>query len=185
MPDPIFPTVKKSIESFIEDEEGSIPASKLAAIGSAIILLSLMIDSTLFAKHSSHRSHSSHSSHSSGSGGYHGSHVSHSSHSSHASYSTHSSVAPSNGGGEATPTPAPAPTPAPQAPAGPTLPTANSLQTVNPDVVAQGAAIKLPKPHLGIEVPATTPPVDGIPALGVPLPTPKTDAKALIIPTKK
>lgn len=97
---PIFPTIQRTIESFIEDEEGGIPANRLMTIGTLIVLLSSLLSMTAFAGHSSHKSHSSHSSHSSSS--YHRSHVSHTSHSSslgshssshgsHASHSSHSS----------------------------------------------------------------------------------------------
>ena len=92
----LFPTIHKTIESFIEDDEASIPAGRLLTIGTLVVLLSSILSMTAFAGHSSHRSHSSHSSHSSTS--THRSHVSHSSHrnshsnhSNHASHSSHAS----------------------------------------------------------------------------------------------
>ncbi len=80
-----FPQIKKSIQSFIEDEEGNIPASKLLTIGTLVLLLGTLLSVDVFAKHGSHKSHGSRGSHSSSS--YHRSHGSHSnSHSSHASF---------------------------------------------------------------------------------------------------
>ena len=91
----LFPTIQKTIESFIEDDEASIPAGRLLTIGTLVVLLGSILSMTAFAKHSSHSSHSSHTSHSSTS--YHRSHVSHTSHrnthsnhsSSHGSHSSH------------------------------------------------------------------------------------------------
>ena len=80
-----FPSVKRSIESLIEDEGGTIPAGKMLAIGTLMLVFGMVFATEAFAAHSSHRSHSSHSSHSSGSSGYHSSHVSHTSHTSHSS----------------------------------------------------------------------------------------------------
>lgn len=91
--DSIFPHIKKSIENFVNEEEGNIPRNKILTIGSMMLVLSILLASDAFAAHSSHRSHSSHSSHSSHrshSNSGHYSHYSHSSHSSHVSSSTHS-----------------------------------------------------------------------------------------------
>jgi activator of HSP90 ATPase len=85
----VFPKIVKSVETYLFDEEGSIPRSKLVHVGSMVLLLGMVLGLDAFAKHSSHSSHQSHSSHSSGSGG-HVSHVSHSSHVS-GSHSSHSS----------------------------------------------------------------------------------------------
>ena len=87
----LFPSIKKSIDSFIQDEDGSIPRGKLVSLGTFFLLMSTVIGAEAF-DHSSHKSHSSHSSHSSGAGS-HSSHESHSSHSSHSSssHSSHSS----------------------------------------------------------------------------------------------
>ena len=92
-----FPSIKRSIEDFVQDEDGSITRSKLLMIGSMIVLLGAVFTITADAGHSSHRSHSSHSSHSSTS--YHRSHVSHTSaqyHSNHSSHSSHTSNLHSN-----------------------------------------------------------------------------------------
>lgn len=95
----IFPQIKKGLEDFMNEEEGNISRSKVAMIGSMMVILSVMLaDSSVYAahrshsSHSSHRSHSSHTSHSSGSHSSHGSHSSgHSSHSSHSNHNSHSS----------------------------------------------------------------------------------------------
>lgn len=87
----IFPKVKREISSFLTDQEGNIPRSKILTVGSMVILLGIVFAQDVFAAHRSHSSHSSHRSHSSGSGG-HSSHESHVSHSSHVSGSgSHSS----------------------------------------------------------------------------------------------
>lgn len=101
----IFPQIKKGIEDFITEEEGNISRSKVAMIGSMMVILGVMLaDGNIYAahrshsSHSSHRSHSSHSSHRSGSHSSHGSHSSgHSSHSS--GHSSHSSGSHSSGSG--------------------------------------------------------------------------------------
>lgn len=99
----LFPRIQRDISNFLMDQEGNIPRNKILAVGSMMILLSVVLAQDAFAKHtshSSHKSHSSHSSHSSGSGGSHSSHESHVSHQSHASHSSgehssHSSFNPS------------------------------------------------------------------------------------------
>ena len=86
MENELFPSVKRSIQDFINDEEATIPRGKLLAIGSLMLVLSVILGVDAAAKHTSHRSHSSHSSSS-----YHRSHVSHTSHrSGHGSHSSHS-----------------------------------------------------------------------------------------------
>ena len=86
---PSFPKVTESLTNYIYDEEGNISRNKMLAVGSMIMLLSILYSTDVFARHSSHRSHSSHSSHSSGSRSYyHSSHVSHQSHQSHSSHSS-------------------------------------------------------------------------------------------------
>ena len=105
--DNIFPQIKKGIEDFMTEEEGNISRSKVAMIGSMMVILGVMLaDGNIYAahrshsSHSSHRSHSSHSSHHSGSHSSHGSHSSgHSSHSS--GHSSHSSGSHSSGSGSA------------------------------------------------------------------------------------
>lgn len=89
MNDKLFPTIKKSIEDLINDEEGNIPRGKLLMLGSTIMLMSMIMGIDAYAAHSSHKSHSSHSSHSSTS--YHRSHVSHTSHRSGYDHSSHGS----------------------------------------------------------------------------------------------
>ena len=81
----IFPQIKKGIEDFMQEEEGNISRSKVAMIGSMMVILGVMLaDSDVYAAHSSHRSstHGSHASHSSSSHSSHGSHSNHNSHSS-------------------------------------------------------------------------------------------------------
>lgn len=110
--DNLFPQIKKGIEDFMKEEEGNISRSKVAMIGSMMVILGVMLaDGNIYAahrshsSHSSHRSHSSHSSHSSHTSGSLSSHASHSSgsHSSHGSHSSgshssHSSGSSSSGG---------------------------------------------------------------------------------------
>jgi hypothetical protein len=81
-----FPTIKKSIEDFIEDEDGNITRSKLVVIGTMIMVMSIMLSIDGYTKHGSHGSHSSHSSTS-----YVRSHTSHESHSNHGSHASHAS----------------------------------------------------------------------------------------------
>ena len=95
----IFPTIKKGLEDFIQEEEGKISRSKVAMIGSMMVILGVMLaDGSVYAAHRSHSSHSSHRSHSSHSSHRSGSHSSHSSHSS-GSHSSHSSGSHSSGNG--------------------------------------------------------------------------------------
>lgn len=89
-----FPKVKKSINDFIQDEEGNVTRGKLVTVGTMIVIMSIVSSLEAFAAHGSHVSHSSHASHSSGaySKSYsgtpiHGSHTSHASHNSHTSHS--------------------------------------------------------------------------------------------------
>ena len=93
--DDLFPHVKHSVEDFMFDEEGNIPRSKILAIGSMMIVLSLMLTEKAFAAHrthSSHRTHSTHRTHSSHSSGGHTTHYTHSTHSTHGTHSTHSNT---------------------------------------------------------------------------------------------
>ena len=82
----LFPIITKSVSDLINDEEGHIPRSKLVVLGSTILLMGLLMQMEVFAKHSSHSSHSSHGSH-----GSHGSHVSGDTHTNHASHGSHGS----------------------------------------------------------------------------------------------
>lgn len=94
--DELFPHVKHSLEDFMFDEEGNIPRSKILAIGSMMIVLSLMLTEKAFAAHrthSSHRTHSTHRTHSSHRSGGHTTHYTHSTHSTHGTHSTHSNHA--------------------------------------------------------------------------------------------
>lgn len=95
-----FPKVSKSIEDFILDEDGNITRNRLVAIGTMIVLMSLLTGLEVLAKHGSHRSHSSHESHSSTAyirnhtnHASHSDHYSHSSHASHSSHTSHSNTA--------------------------------------------------------------------------------------------
>lgn len=90
--DKFFPQIRKGLEDFMNEEEGNISRSKVAMIGSMMVILGVMlVDGNAYAAHRSHSSHRSHNSHSSG-WGSHESHQSHQSHTSHSS-STHSSHA--------------------------------------------------------------------------------------------
>ena len=87
----LFPHVKHSVEDFLFDEEGNIPRSKILAVGSMIIVLSLMFAEKSFAAHRSHSTHRTHSSHRSGGHTTHYTHTTHAnSHSTHNTHSTHS-----------------------------------------------------------------------------------------------
>lgn len=92
-----FPKIKKTINDFINDEDGSITRSKLITVGSMVLLMTIIAGIEAHADHVSHTSHSSHSSTSYNRG--HVSHVSHTSHSSGAgNHSSHSSSSHSNHG---------------------------------------------------------------------------------------
>ena len=92
-----FPGIKKSIQDFIDDEDGSITRSKLVTVGSMVLLMTIFAGIEARAAHGSHKSHSSHSSTSYvRNHGSHESHESHSSHTSSADHSSHSSTTHSN-----------------------------------------------------------------------------------------
>lgn len=107
MDDMIFPHIKRKLDDFFYDEEGSIPINKVLTIGSMIMIMGLVLSDEAFAGHRSHSSHSSHSSHGSGMYGNHRSHVSHTSHtsarydyssgSSNQTHSSHNNIAPDLG----------------------------------------------------------------------------------------
>lgn len=87
-----FPSIKKTIDDFINDDDGNITRNQLVTIGAMILVMSIMSGIDAYAKHGSHRSHGSHGSHSSTS--YirdHSNHASHSDHGSHESHSSHTS----------------------------------------------------------------------------------------------
>ena len=92
-----FPSIQKTIDDFINDDDGNITRQQLVTIGAMILVMSIMSSIDAYAKHGSHRSHSSHTSHSSTS--YirshtdHGSHSDHGSHDSHSSHTSHSNTA--------------------------------------------------------------------------------------------
>lgn len=92
-----FPSIQKTIEDFINDDDGNITRNHLVTIGAMILVMSIMSSMDAYAKHGSHRSHGSHGSHSSTS--YirshtdHGSHSDHGSHDSHSSHTSHSNTA--------------------------------------------------------------------------------------------
>lgn len=97
----IFPHIKKSVETFLHDQEGNIPRNKVLTVGSMLLILGIIMADDALAAHRSHSSHSSHSSHRSGSGGHvshesHSSHVSGESHGNHSNHSSHSSSSHSN-----------------------------------------------------------------------------------------
>lgn len=92
MANDLFPTIQRTIENLVEDEEAGIPTSRLIAVGTFLVVLSTLFTADAFAARRAPSSHSSHSSHSSSS--YHRSHISHTSHRSsysHGSHSNHSS----------------------------------------------------------------------------------------------
>lgn len=103
----LFPTIKRSIENYIDDQEGNISRKKMLSIGAMMILMTTFFTIDAFAAHRSHSSHSSHRSHSS-----HSSHTSAANHYSHASHSNaaHANYQPAP---VQTPTPTPEPTPIP------------------------------------------------------------------------
>ena len=82
-----FPKIKKTICDFLSEEDGSMTRKKVVAIGSILLIMSLLTPVDAYAKHVSHSSHVS------GDGIHSNSHSSHASavtqHSNHAShYST-------------------------------------------------------------------------------------------------
>ena len=54
MDDKKFPKIKKSIEDFIYEEEGNIPRNKVVALGTMILVMSLLMYDEVFAGHRSH-----------------------------------------------------------------------------------------------------------------------------------
>lgn len=82
-----FPKIKKSIQDFFEDEDGSITRNKVLTIGGMVLILGILLGDEVYAAHRSHSSHRTHTSHRT-SNNKHGSHNSHGS--SHTTHSTHS-----------------------------------------------------------------------------------------------
>lgn len=59
-----IPKIKRSIEDFVTEEDGSILRNKVIAIGSIMVIMGLlMLPDDAYAAHSSHKSHSSHARH--------------------------------------------------------------------------------------------------------------------------
>ena len=88
-----FPKIKKSIQDFFEDEDGSITRNKVLAIGGMVIILGMLLAEQVYAAHRTHYTHRTHSSHrTSNKHGSHSSHyTSHSTHSDHYTHGSHSS----------------------------------------------------------------------------------------------
>ena len=89
-----FPKIKKSIQDFFEDEDGSITRGKALTIGGMVIVLGLLLADTAYAAHRTHSTHRTHSSHrtSNGTHGSHNTHYTHSTHSNtHNNHATHGS----------------------------------------------------------------------------------------------
>jgi len=160
----MFPTIRRSLESFIEDEEGNIPRNKLLAIGTVIVVMSLVFGSETLAAHGSHSSHSSHASHASTS--YHRSHSSHSDHGSHASHGSHTShsntAIHSNSNYSA---------------AGdygtPLAPTAKSIAGVQSAPIVDSESLWKSTTSQEFATPVDSLPYKSIPALSIPLETPQ------------
>ena len=76
-----FPKIKKSIQDFFEDEDGSITRGKALTIGGMVIVLGILLSETAYATHRTHSTHRTHNV-------THGSHTTHSTH-----YNTHSNHA--------------------------------------------------------------------------------------------
>ena len=74
-----FPKLEKSIEDFLLDEEGNIPRSKILAVGSMMMVLSVLFTQNVYATHYSHQSHRSHYSHGNTNSSHGNTHSSHSS----------------------------------------------------------------------------------------------------------
>lgn len=86
-----FPKIKKSIQDFFDDQDGSITRNKVLMIGGMVMVLSMLIADDVYAAHRTHYTHRTHSTHRS-SNGVHGSHSNHySSHSTHNNHATHNS----------------------------------------------------------------------------------------------
>lgn len=88
-----FPKIKKSIQDFFEDEDGSITRNKVLAIGGMVLILGMLLADQVYAAHRTHYTHRTHSTHkTSNKHGSHSSHyTSHSTHSDHYTHGSHSS----------------------------------------------------------------------------------------------
>lgn len=86
-----FPKIKKSIQDFFDDQDGSITRNNVLMIGGMVMVLSMLLADDVYAAHRTHYTHRTHSTHRSSNGG-HGSHSTHySSHSTHNDHATHNS----------------------------------------------------------------------------------------------
>lgn len=189
MKDNLFPSVKKSIQDFINDEEAAIPRGKLLAVGSIMVVLSVILSVDAAAKHTSHKSHSSHSSTS-----HHRSHVSHTSHSSHSnthsSHASHSNTHSSHSSHSSTAvtTTKPAVTTAAQPvvttaakPSVSSIPVPSDISSIN-SVEISGNSIAAKLNSIG--VPAETADTSELTtALSMPLPTPEFTADSIEVQT--
>ena len=52
-----FPKIKKTICDFLSEEDGSMTRKKVVAIGSILLIMSLLTPVDAYAKHRSHSSH--------------------------------------------------------------------------------------------------------------------------------
>lgn len=173
----IFPTIKKSLDQLIEDQEGNIPGNKLLLLGTMIVILGSLLSVDAFAAHRSHSSHVSHSSHKSGSGhgNSHYSHGSHSSHESHQSHTSHSNTGSHSNSRYSA-----------EGDVKYSAPSAYSVPGISIQPVQSTAeTFKLPEVNQNIEVPNSTPTSSIMPAFSVPATsvTPKIDADQLHAPS--
>ena len=79
-----FPELKRSIDDFLEDEEGSITRKKALMLGSMILVFGLAMAQDVYATHRTHYTHRTHSTHRTSN--HHGSHTSHVSYSDSSNY---------------------------------------------------------------------------------------------------
>ena len=61
MEEKLFPRIQKSVETFLNDEEGNVPRNKLLTVGSMVILMGILLTMDAFAAHRSHSNHANHS----------------------------------------------------------------------------------------------------------------------------
>ena len=53
----LFPSLMKSLDDFLYEEEGNITRNKVVAMGTMVLVLSLLMMDEVFAGHRSHSSH--------------------------------------------------------------------------------------------------------------------------------
>ena len=89
-----YPHIERSLSNFLFDEEGNIPRNKILLIGPLVIVLSMLLSESIFAKHRTHSTHRTHNSHRSNGHTTHYTHTTHSTHvthsTSHGTHTTHS-----------------------------------------------------------------------------------------------